>query len=366
MKIAFDGYELGRNAKGVGRVIHNLLLRLPDFLPEDDILIYTKERIGLYSRSRADEHVLPGRGGYLRWQNGPFRKALKKAEPDLLIASNYVLPLICPWNSLLFEHDISVIAHPEWYPKKYSLTRRCLIKRSLKRADIVLVSAVFVGNEIQRLTGADRKKIRLVGYGIEDKFRRSSDDRRMRWREEKGLTGKRVIGFLGSIFKRRHVPELIRAVDRLRREFPDVVLYLIGEDFGVFGGRESSSLEGLEWIRWEKSLPEEDLPVFYSSLDAFAYLSEYEGFGFPPLEALACGTPPVLLDGSSLGEVFAGLAIMVKGPDEEEVAVALRTALTEGKTRSALLAEFDRRRPQFSWEAAARDLAGLIGEIRNR
>jgi len=366
MKIALDGYELGRNAKGVGRVIHNLLLQLPGHLPEDEFLLYTKEKIGLYSRTRIEEIVLPGRGRYLRWQNGPLKKALKKAEPDLLIATNYVLPLSCPWNSILFVHDLSVISHPEWYSRKYVLARRYLVGRSVKRARIVLVSAAFVENEILKFFGVDRDKIKLIRYGVEERFRRAPEAEVMRWREEKGLAGKKAIGFLGSIFKRRHVPELIRAVERLRGEFPEAVLYLVGEDFGVLGGGDGPLLKGRDWIRWEKSVPEEDLPVFYSSLDAFAYLSEYEGFGFPPLEALACGTPPVLLDGSSLAEVFNGLAVMVKSPEEREVTAALRTALAAEEIRAMLLAEFERRRPEFSWMGAARELARLIGEMRNR
>jgi glycosyltransferase involved in cell wall biosynthesis len=366
MKIALDGYELGREAKGVGRVVHNLIGRLPDLLPEDRFLIFTKEQTGLYSRSGVEEHVVPGRGGYLRWQNGPLKNALKEEGPDLLLAPNYVLPLSCPWNSILFEHDLSVISHPEWYPRKYAYTRRYLVGRSLRKADLVLVSAVFVKNEILRFFKIDREKIKLIGYGAEDKFRRSPETRITRWREEKGLAGKKVIGFLGSIFKRRHVPELVRATERLRRGFPEAVLYLVGEDFGVLGGGESSILAGRPWIRWEKSIPEEDLPLYYSGLDAFAYLSEYEGFGFPPLEALACGTPSVLLEGSSLTEVFSGLAIMVKAPDEEEVTVALRAALTDPDKRAALLAEFERRRPQFSWTGAATELARLIRDLRDR
>jgi len=262
------------------------------------------------------------------------------------------------------EHDISVISHPEWYPRRYAFTRRYLVRRSLERAGLVVVSSVFVENEIVRLFGIDRNKIKLIGYGVEETFRRAPEDEVRRWRERKGLAGNKVIGFLGSIFKRRHVPELIRAVEALRPEFPEAVLYIVGEDFGVLGGGGASPLRGREWIRWDRVLPEEELPVYYSSLDAFAYLSEYEGFGFPPLEALACGTLPVLLDRSSLAEVFAGLAVMVKEPDEKEVAAALRAVLTEEKKRDAILEEFERRRPQFSWVQAARKLAGLIGEMR--
>lgn len=366
MKIALDGYELGRDAKGVGRVIRNLLLGLPDLLPEEEFLIFTKEKIGLSSRHQVEEHVLPGRGGYLRWQNGPLHKALKRADPDLLIASNYVLPLSCPWESILFEYDISAISHPEWYSRKYALTRRFLIGRSLSRAELVVVQSAFVEKEIREFFKFGSNRIKVIGLGIEGKFQRAPEDQISRWRGKKGLAGKKAIGFLGSIFKRRHVPELIRAVERLRRQFPEAALYLVGEDFGGLSGGEASLLAGRGWIRWERSLPEEDLPVFYSSLDAFAYLSEYEGFGFPPLEALACGTLPVLLEGSSLTEVFGGLSIMVKSPEEEEVAAALRTALTGQETRAKLLAEFERRRPQFSWRRAVGELAQLIVEIGER
>jgi glycosyltransferase involved in cell wall biosynthesis len=366
MKIALDGYELGREAKGVGRVIRNLALRLPELLPEDDFLIFTKEETGMCSCPRTEEHVLPGRGGYLRWQNGPLRRALKKAGPDLLVAFNYVLPLFCPWKSILFEHDISVISHPQWYPRKYALTRRYLVRRSLAKADLVVVSSAFVEKEIGTFFKLGRGNIRLIGYGVEEKFRRPPEDEVRRWREERGLAGKKVIGFLGSVFKRRHVPELIQAVEELRREIPEAFLYLVGEDFGVLDGGGSSLIRGREWVRWDRSLAEEELPVFYSSLDVFAYLSEYEGFGFPPLEALACGTPPVLLDRSSLAEVFAGLAVMVKAPDKKEIAVALRAALTEAQRRAGILAEFERRRPQFSWAEAARELARLVGGMRTR
>jgi glycosyltransferase involved in cell wall biosynthesis len=363
MKIALDGYELGREAKGVGRVIGNLLVPLPALLPKDEFLIFTRGAAGLPSGIRPEERILPGRGGYLRWQNGPLRRALKEAKPDLLLASNYVLPLSCPWKSILFAHDISVIAHPEWYPRKYAWTRRFLVRRSLQRAGRIVVSSAFVENEILRFFGTDRKKIKLIGYGVEAGFRRAPEGEVRRWRESRGLAGRKVIGFLGSIFKRRHVPELIRATDILRREFPEAVLYLVGEDFGGLG-EEKEPLKAKEWVRWERSLPEAELTAFYSSLDVFAYLSEYEGFGFPPLEALACGVPPVLLNRSSLAEVFKGLAVMAGESEETEVAGALRTALVDIGKRAAILADFERRRAEFSWDAAGRELARLIEGMR--
>ena len=371
MKIAIDGFELSRGANrfgqgsvGIGRVIKNFLLPLADVFPEDRFLIFTKEEVRISSDVRIEQFVLPGRGGYLRWQNGPLDKAMKAADPDLLIAPNYLLPWRCPWESVLIMHDISVIVHPEWYPRKYAFPRRHLIRRSLKRAGLVVVPSAFVGKEIQTFFEIGSRRIKHIGWGVEDGFRTIPEQDVRRWREGKGLTGKKTVGFLGSIFKRRHVPELIRAVSTLRGEFSDLVLHLVGRDFGVLsqGGALTPGMP--DWILWDTEISEEELPFYYSSLDAFAFLSEYEGFGFPPLEALACGTPPVLLAGSSLSEVFSGLAIMVDAPEPESIAIALRTALFDEIKRRSILREFERRRDRFSWKRAVDDLAASIQAMR--
>jgi glycosyltransferase involved in cell wall biosynthesis len=366
MKIAVDGYELGREAKGVGRVIDNILGPLVDLLPEDEFVIYTKESIGKYSRPRASERVLPSSGGYLRWQNGPLRRALKEVKPDVLIATNYTLPLFNPWDSILFEYDLSVISHPEWYTRKYALPRRYLIKRSLKKARLVITSSEFVKKEIQAFFDLSPEKIKVIGFGVEDKFRRVPQEKIVAWKEKKGLAGKKIIGYLGSLFERRHVPALVQAVGLLRQEFPETMLYVVGRGLSGLRPGEMAGILSREWVRWEEVLPEEELPLFYSGLDAFACLSEYEGFGFPPLEALACGTAVVLMRGSSLEEVFGDTAVLVGNPDEREVMEALRTVLADEGIRLKLLNRFEQKRAQFSWQRASRELAFLLGVGRSK
>ncbi len=371
MKIAIDGFELSRGANrlgqgsiGVGRVIKNFLFPLADVFPEDRFLVFTKEEVGIPPDARIEQIVLPGRGGYLRWQNGPLRKAMKAADPDLLIAPNYLLPIRCLGESVLIMHDISIIVHPEWYTAKYAFPRRLLIRRSLERAGLVIVPSDFVGNEIRQFVEIGGGKIKTIGWGFDAGFRRTPEPDVRRWREGKGLAGKKTVGFLGSIFQRRHVPELIRAVDVLRGEFSNLALHLVGRDFGVLSRGGAPALDLPDWVLWDTEIPEEELPLYYSSLDAFAFLSEYEGFGFPPLEALACGTPPVLLAGSSLSEVFSGLSLTVDAPDPERIAIALRKALFDETERRSILQEFERRRDRFSWKRAVDDLAASIRALR--
>jgi glycosyltransferase involved in cell wall biosynthesis len=363
MKIAVDGYELGREAKGVGRTVHNILSRLVDLRPADTFTIFSKESLRKYDRSNVQERVLPSAGGYLRWLNWPLRRALKRAKPNLLLATNYVLPVGRPWNSILFEHDISVISHPEWYSRKYALTRQWLTRRSLKKAARIVVPSDFTKDEIQRYFDVPADRIKVVYYGVEETFQRAPEDELLLWKNRKGVAGRKVIGCLGSLFTRRHIPTLIRAAGSLRREIPEIVLYLVGQNFGGLDREDIDEISRSDWIFWEQTLPEEDLPLYYSSLSAFAYLSEYEGFGFPPLEALACGTPVVLLKRSSLQELFSGVAVMVEEPTREFVESALRTALVEEETRRRLLVSFEARRAEFSWENTAGAVSDLIENI---
>lgn len=365
MKIAADGFELGGGARGVGRAILNILTRLPRLLPQDSFLVYTKEEIDRGRLPGVFEVVLPSRGGYLRWLNGPLRRALRADRIDIFLASNYVLPLFYSGTSVLFEHDISVVAHPEWYSRKYALARKLLVRRSLERAAAVVVPSEFTRKEILFSFDVPPGKVKTIWYGVEDSFRPAPRDQVIRWKEAKGLGGRRLVGFLGSIFRRRHIPELVRAVDRLRQEMPDLGLFLVGENLGGMDPAERERTRALPWVRWETDLPEDDLPLFYSSLDVFAYLSEYEGFGFPPLEALACGTPAAVLDRTSLAEVCRGLAVMVGTSEEDDIERGLRSALTDESTRTSLIRNFERERDRFSWSRTAAQVAGVLSELKS-
>ena len=362
MKIAVDGYEIGIHSTGVGRVIGNLLPPLFDLLPDDAFTILTTEVADKYSRPRVKQVLLPSRGGYFRWLNGPFRRSLNKLAPDLIIAPNYVLPLFSRPLSILFEHDLSVLVHPEWYPRRFGLTRRLLILRSLKEADLVIVPSQFTKNEILSHTRLDSAKIRLLRYGVEKQFRRSEEESLVRWKKGKGLAGRRIVGFLGSIFNRRHIPELVKAADLLRKDIPELVLFIVGRDLTYPPLPIGGSLDK-EWIRWEPMMTEMELPLYYSSLEAFAYLSEYEGFGFPPLEALACGTIPVLLNKSSLSEIFQDMAVMVENPVPELICGALAAAMTDRGIKDSLLSRFAEKKEEFSWRKAAEEFARIRKEL---
>jgi len=362
VKIAVDGFEVGEYATGVGRVTDNIMKSLIDLCPEHHFLIFTQEKIRPYSGDKVDQYVIPSKKGYFRWQNGPFLKKLKDIGPDILIAPNYTLPVFNRWKSILLEHDVSFVSHPEWFSKKEAIVRRFLVRRSLKKADIVVTVSEFSKNEIIKHFPVTPDKIRVFLYGVEESFQRGSQDQIEEWKERKGLKDKKIVGYLGSIFNRRNIPTLVEAVDLLRTEMPETILFLIGKDL-THPPQDINRLLNRDWIRWEKAIGDNELPFFYSALDAFAYLSEYEGFGLPPLEALACGTVPVLLNMSSLKEIYQDMAIFVEEKKAASVKNALKTAITDEKRKLLILNRFQEKKPQFSWKKTAAKFSLMIKNL---
>jgi glycosyltransferase involved in cell wall biosynthesis len=365
MRIVVDGYELGPQGAGVGRVAKNILPALASRREETRFFVLTREIALPFSRQNIQQIVLPSSGGYFRWQNGPFWRACQQLDPDLILAFNYTLPLICPWPSLLFVHDLSLLSHPEWFPPRTARWRRLVLRYSLRRANLLIVPSKATAEEVDRHLKTKKNRVRIIYYGVEDKFNRARPEAVQRWKEARGLGSRRVIGFLGSIFRRRHLPLLVAAVNNLRPEWPDLFLYVVGQD-RTHPAEDIASLLSPDWIRWDEFLPETDLPLFYSACEALAYLSEYEGFGLPPLEALACGTIPVVLNRSSLGEILKGMAEFVEETTVEAVTKALRRAITDETRGNEIRRNFETRREMFSWSQAAAKVADCLREIKDK
>jgi glycosyltransferase involved in cell wall biosynthesis len=140
------------------------------------------------------------------------------------------------------------------------------------------------------------------------------------------------------------------------------VLYIVGKDM-TYPPQDMRRILNEDWILWEESMQESELPLYFSALDAFAYLSEYEGFGLPPLEALSCGTVPILLKRSALAEVYSEFSLMAENADAGEIRSHLRSALEDLDRMDVLLRAFKKKRAYFSWDRVAGEFGDAMNEV---
>lgn len=360
MRIAIDGYDLTRQSTGVGRYLRNLL---PEILKADSqnrYHLFLREDIDLFDQFvNLEKMVIPDANGYSFWQNGPLRKALHGGGYGLLFAASNQLPFFYSGKSVLAIHDVAWRAIPGDFSFKERTGKDWKCRWSLKRAERIYTDAEFTKKELIHYYRVPADKIQAIPLAIESSFQREPNAKIAAFKQQYGLSGKKIIGFLGSIFGRRHIRELIKAFGQLREKH-DLALIIVGRNFA---GREMTDLlrqEGIIWLEW---LPEEQLNLFYSALDLFVYISSYEGFGFPPLEALACGTISLLLPSSSLQEMYHDLALFVASPEPGQVASAIdhflenQTPITE-KIRDA----WQKRKDYFSWPRVAADYLKTLFE----
>jgi glycosyltransferase involved in cell wall biosynthesis len=360
MKIAIDGYELNSTFTGVGRYLHNLLKSMLKYDLKNQYTLYLRE-VPVFDLNFKNLRiiVLNFNKSHTRWQNTVLIKALRHDKYDLFFSPDHSLPLLYRGKSVLTIHD------PSWKTQKadYSLKERTVrdfkTGISLRKASLVFTVSNFSKAEILKYYNYPAQKIIPIHSGIEETFKSPSKELIERFKIKYNLKGFQTIGFLGSMFKRRHLKDLIKAFDLMDKT--RIKLFLIGKDFSnlnLTANRDSSLI-------WLERIDEKDINAFYSSLDLFLYLSDYEGFGFPPLEALLNKTPSLLLEGSSLSEVFDKIAHFTTGTVPAHLKDRILSLLDNKKNlNSKIFQSFSNdRRAYFSWDRAAKEYLKYIHQL---
>jgi glycosyltransferase involved in cell wall biosynthesis len=354
MRIGIDARELCGHPTGVGRYLGGLLREwcIDARAERHQFVLYAHEPIGLALNSdRVTVRVLPGRGG-IRWEQVTLRAGMARDRLDVLFAPAYTAPLFTGVPTVVTIHDASFAAHPEWFPPREGLRRRFFSRRAAAAARAVLTVSEFSRRELTAWLGVPPSKIHVIPSGIVPPAIGDAAP----------VKSPRLL-YVGSIFNRRHVPDLVRAVALLAKTHPDVSLDIVGDNRS-YPYQDVPALITAEHagdrIRCHRYLPEAELLALYREARAFAFLSEYEGHGLTPLEALAVGVPPLLLDTAVAREVCGDAALYVPQGDITATADALRRLLFDEPTRQARLAAAPAVLARFSWPRAARETLAVL------
>jgi glycosyltransferase involved in cell wall biosynthesis len=265
-------------------------------------------------------------------------------------------------------HDVSFAAHPEWFGAREGLQRRMMTRLSARRAQRILTFSDFSKREIVRHLGVDAARIEVIYHGI---TRLGDADPHGRWGGpnviDRPLPADPMILYAGSIFNRRHLPELVHAFETLASRHPGVRLELVGEnrtqpfvDLDALIARSPAH----QRIRARSYVDDAQLSALYREASAFIFCSDYEGFGLTPLEALASGVPTLVLDTPVAREVYGDAVRYLPRPDPALVAESLVELLTSRAARQALLVQAPPVLARYSWqECGQRTLQVLLSSL---
>jgi glycosyltransferase involved in cell wall biosynthesis len=276
----------------------------------------------------------------------------------LLHAPDFTLPPTQRLTrTLLTVHDLSFIRAPETADPGLREYLNEVVPRSIKRADHILADSESTRQDLIELYRTPPGKISVLYSGVSDRFYPILDESaRQSVRERYRIGGRPYIFSVGTVQPRKNYGRLVEALHRLER--PDLKLVIAG-DKGWLNDPLYEQIDSLgmsEQVQFLGFTADDDLPALYSAAEVFAFPSLYEGFGLPPLEAMACGVPVVASNTSSLPEVVASAALTVDPTDVEALADALRRLLDDHGLRNTLINRGQLRVQGFSWTASARIL----------
>jgi len=352
MHIAIDARELTGDPTGAGRYLAQLLAywnRSPAASRHRFSLYAHRPLVTQLDRLQTQAVVLPGAGG-TRWEQITLSRAIRRDRPDVLFAPAYTAPLLTPSPVVLSVHDVSFAAHPEWFRPREGWRRRTLTGAAARRAARVLTLSEFSRREIVRHLRVLPERVRVIplGVGLVDDAQPPVLD--------KWTVGDPLILFVGSIFNRRHVPVLIQSLPIVCRRFPGARLLIVGDNRtwpheDLAATAESAGVA--DRVRELRFVDDDRLRSLYAEAAVFVFLSEYEGFGLTPLEALAAGVPAIVLDTPVAREVYGPAAAYVTRADAAAVAEALISVLESAETRAALLRDAASILARYRWTDAA-------------
>ena len=349
MRIAIDARELRGKPTGVGRMVRTLLdewTTMPAAQAHEFVSLAPAER---------------SKGGTL-WEQLTLPRLVRQGSADVLFAPAYSGPVVSSVPVVVLIHDVSFVAHPEWFGWREGTRRRVTTRLAARAATRIITVSEFSKREIAAHLGIEASKISVCYPGVTAfaDFREAN---------HKGSPDGCTVLFVGSIFNRRHVPELIEGFTQLARSRPEMQLEIVGDNRTT----PHVDLESLvtatdiaDRIQVRSYVSDDDLRKRYAEAAAFVYLSEYEGFALTPLEALASGVPVLLLDTPVAREVYGDAASYIARPDPALIADAIRMVLFEPHHRERMLQAATTVVRRYSWTTFAKQVLDLLLDAGSR
>jgi glycosyltransferase involved in cell wall biosynthesis len=298
----------------------------------------------------------------LVWDHLSVGRACQKLGVDSLLAPAHIRPLYAPCPVVVTIHDMLYHLHPEDWSFFDQLYFRLGVNLLTTRAELIHAVSEHTRKDVIRLLNVPAERVRAVLHGVPDGFEPQTEPDGLSLREKYHLT-KPFIFYAGSFHPRKNLRGALAAFERITGQ--------VEHDFVISGVPVWNESPVRQWLNSSPAagrvhlvglVPRQELPVFYSQAELFIFPSLYEGFGFPVLEAMACGCPVLATSSSSLPEVAGEAALLVPPGDEAALSDGLLRLLTDPDLRQDLSEKGLQQARRFSWEATAVQILALLEE----
>jgi len=378
MRIAIDYTSALHQGAGIGRYTRELVRALARVDRENEYVLCWAKDAG----DRPPPEDVPAHSTLCRWPltertliwlwhrlRIPLWADLFTGSVDIFHSPDFTLPPLRRAKGVLTVHDLSFLRVPECADPAQRRYLTATVPRSARRADALLADSENTRRDMVELLGLPPHKITVVYPGVDPRFRPAGDDSdHERVRDRYGLSGPFMLA-LGTLEPRKNLVRLLKAYASLRAgvqageaipplAFSGAVGWLVDEVFHLV-----DDLGLHDDVLFLGYVPDEDLPVLLRMAACLVYPSLYEGFGLPVLEALACGTPVVTSNVSSLPEVAGDAALYCDPHRVADIALAMQQVLANAELRRSLAGRGPQQAGRFTWDEAARRVLAVYRAV---
>jgi glycosyltransferase involved in cell wall biosynthesis len=347
---------------GTERYSRRIIEHLIDLAPEDlQLRLYFRDTPPTDAQlDGAERRVLPARRF---WTHHRLRRELKAHPVDLLFVPSHVLPVGYNGRSVVTIHDLGYLHEPGSHTTSSRVQLDLTTRWNTRRASRIIAISYSTRDDLIEHYSVDPAQISVIHHGIDPQFEPIHGEKLERYRQDQDLPD-RFILYLGTIQPRKNLVRLISAFEQIAIEDRDIELVIAGatgwKATPIITRARSSSVSSR--IRFTGHVPDYHLPSLYGAATVLALPSLYEGFGFPALEAMACGTPVVMSNRGALPEIKGADTQLVDPLNVEEIAERIGDSLHSSSNPEKQRLRVDHA-SGFSWESSARKTLDVLRNV---
>jgi glycosyltransferase involved in cell wall biosynthesis len=366
MRIGFDARLVYYQQAGIGQYILQLVQSLARLSPWKDLWVFRSRKAPALPLPRHVRQAKLWTPSHHRFESAALLAELAGKRLALLHSPDFIPPFGGRFRSVITIHDLNFIHFPQFLTPK-SARYYGQIRRAVERADHIITDSNWTRDDVLNQLGVPPERVTTVYLASNPVYRPITDRQEVRRAAARyGLPADFVI-FVGTLEPRKNVPTLLRAFRRLRDGEHDVHLAIVGRKGWlydeVFATLTELKLSGQ--VHFLDNVSNDNLARLYNAARCLVLPSYYEGFGLPPLEAMACGTPVIVSDRASLPEVVGDAGLLVDPDHPEALSAALTRVLDDGDLGKSLRQRGLVRAGEFSWARAARETMAVYERVLN-